>query len=76
MSFEVQTFTLCDGWVNTWRIEEGDTSYPETFPTRAAAQAALDEFFAEIAEEIEIGQRAPDEGYNRDDFRIAKVGAS
>lgn len=75
MTYIVETYTLCDGWVNTWHIEEDGMSRPETFPTRAAAQAALDEFFGEIAEEIEIGQRAPDEGYDRDDFRIAKVGA-
>ena len=75
MTYIVETYTLGDGWVNTWHIEENGTVSPETFLTRAAAQAALDEFFAEIAEEIEIGQRAPDEGYDRDEFRIAKVGA-
>lgn len=76
MSYEVQTFTLCDGWVNIWHIEHADgTSAPETFPTRAAAQAALDEFLGEIAEEIAVGQRRPDEGYDRDEFRVAKVGA-
>tara|TARA_R100000789_G_scaffold98887_2_gene103816 strand:- start:440 stop:670 length:231 start_codon:yes stop_codon:yes gene_type:complete len=75
MTYIVETYTLCDGWVNTWHIEENGVVSPETFPTRAAAQAALDEFFAEIAEEIGIGQRAPDEGYDRDEFRIAKVGA-
>lgn len=75
MTYEVQTRTLCDGWVNTWHIEENGVFSPETFPTREAAQAALDEFFAEIAEEIEVGQRAPNEGYGEDEFRIVKVGA-
>lgn len=76
MRYEVLTYTLCDGWVNTWLIEHPDGSnVPETFLTRAAAQAALDEFFDEIAEEIAIGQRHPDEGYDPEGFRIEKVGA-
>lgn len=24
--FEIQTYTLCDGWVNTWTIENEDGS--------------------------------------------------
>lgn len=75
MTYEVQTYTLCDGWVNTWYIEHPDgTSEPETFSTRAAAQAALDEFLDEIAAEIACGQRHPDEDYDREEFCIAKVG--
>lgn len=74
MTYEVQTYTLCDGWVNTWHIEENGIVSPETFPTRAAAQAALDEFFTEIAEEIAVGQRASDAGFDRSEFRVAKVG--
>lgn len=77
MSYEVQTLTLCDGWVNTWFVEyAAGCRYPETFATRAAAQAALDEFFTEIEEEIAVGQRAPDQGYDEDDYRIAQVGVS
>lgn len=67
--YEVQIFTVCDGWVNTWTVDE----VPETFATRAEAQAALDEFLAEIQDEIEAGQRAPDEGYDPDDFRIEAI---
>jgi|CXWL01.1.fsa_nt_gi hypothetical protein len=78
--YEVQTFTLCDGWINTWSVSEqaGDdtfTEIPETFPTCAEAQAALDEFLAEIQEEIASGQRAPDEGYDPEEFRIVPVTA-
>ncbi len=77
MTYEIQTYTLCDGWVNTWMVigEDGSAS-PETFPTKIAAQDALDEFLAEIAEEIAIGQRSADEGYDAEDFRITKAGAS
>lgn len=78
--YEVQTFTLCDGWINTWSVSEqaGDdtfTEIPETFATHAKAQAALDEFLAEIQEEIASGQRTPDEGYEPEEFRVAPVTA-
>lgn len=76
--YEVQTFTLCDGWTNTWSVpeqagEDTFTEIPETFATRAEAQAALDQFLAEIQEEIASGQRAPDEGYDPEEFRIVPV---
>jgi len=76
MTYEVQHFTLCDGWVNTWAIlHEDGSSEPETFATKADAQAALNEFFAEIEEEIAIGQRGADDGYDRDDYRVVEAGA-
>lgn len=49
MTYEVQHFTLCNGWTNTWTVlDEDDTGQPETFATEAIAQAALNEFLAEI----------------------------
>ncbi len=76
--YEVQHFTLCDGWVNTWSSTEKSPDgrfieVPETFPTRKEAQEALDEFLADIQDEIDAGQRAADEGYDPDNFRIAQV---
>jgi hypothetical protein len=77
MSYEVQTFTLCDGWVNTWMVhDENGRMEPETFATEEEAQAALDEFFADIQAEIDAGQREPDEGYDSEDFRIMPAGAA
>jgi len=76
MTYEVQHFTLCDGWINTWAVlNEDGSSDPETFATEAEAQAALDEFLTEIEEEIAIGQRGDDQGYDRNDFRVVKAGA-
>ena len=74
--FEVQHYTLCDGWVNCWTVyEEGDQiGKPQTFATEAEAQAEIDEFFADIEEQIASGEREPDEGYDRDDFRIVEIG--
>lgn len=76
MTYEIQQFTICDGWVNTWTVHHEDgSSTPETFPTEEEALAALAEFLAEIEEEIAAGQRDKDEGYTSDEFRIAKAGA-
>ena len=76
--YEVQTYTFCDGWINTWSISEEAadslfTDRPETFATRQEAQEALDEFLADIQSEIEAGQRDADEGYDPEGFRIQEV---
>jgi len=74
MTYEIQHFTLCDGWTNTWTVHEADgSSRPETFPTVEDAAAALAEFLAEIAAEIDAGERGLDEGYAADEFRIVPV---
>ena len=72
--YKVQHHTLCDGWINTWSICENDgTDITQIFDTEQEAQAELDEFFREIAEEIKSGERQPDNGYDREDFRIVPV---
>ncbi len=76
--YEVQSLTFCDGWINTWFLipefgDSTDTDVPETIPTREAAQEALDEFLFDIQSEIDAGQRAADEGYEAEDFRIEEV---
>ena len=75
MSYEVQTYTLWNGWVNTWRIEylDGRVEY-ETFASNAEAQAALDEFLDDLWDEITAGQTHP-EAFDADRYRVAKVGA-
>lgn len=74
MTYEIQHYTLCDGWVNTWTVHEADgSSTPETFPSIEAAEAALSDFLSDIAAEIEAGARVPDEGYFADEFRIVPV---
>ncbi len=72
--YEIQTFTLCDGWINTWRIIQKDnTEIPETFATADEAWQALYEFLHEIQEEIDAGDRSPDEGYSFEDYRIIPI---
>ena len=74
MSYEVQHYTLFHDWRNTWSYAEADgVMQPETFPTRDEAQAALDEFFTDLAEDIEAGYCPP---CSRDEFRVQQVGGT
>ena len=71
MHYEVQHYTLADGWKNTWSYDEGDGEFHvETFATRDEAEAALDEFFADVAEDIAAGFCPP---CSRDEFRVEFV---
>jgi len=75
-TYEVQHFACNTGWANTWTIESPDgSSEPETFESAEAAQAAIDEMFAELEAEIAAGQRDPDDLYDRDEFRIVASGS-
>lgn len=64
--FEVQHYTHCQGWVNTWLVDD----QPQRFTTREEAEAELAEFLADIEAEIASGEREPDNGYSADEFRI------
>jgi len=71
MPYEVQHYTLSYGWVNTWSYAEADgVMQPETFATADEAQAALDEFFEDLEEEVAAGQMAP---HDRREFRIRSL---
>ena len=76
MKYEVQQYTLCEGWVNTWTICEEDITTPQIFDTQEEAQVELDEFFREIHEDIEYGEHDPDNGYNTEEFRVVEVKAN
>jgi hypothetical protein len=68
MTFEIQTYTLCDGWVNTWT----DDDVLVTFDTYEAAQAELDDHLADLAHAVENGHM---DDYSADDYRIVRVTA-
>jgi hypothetical protein len=70
--FEVQTLTLCQGWINCWTAyENGYTEKPLLFNTREEAQAALDEFLEDEHEEYLNGNM--EDMYDEEDFRIMEV---
>jgi hypothetical protein len=67
MSYEVQHYTIGNGWRNEWFYDEGNGVRAETFGTLEEAWAALDEFFADLAEDIKAGH-SPSCG--RAEFRV------
>ena len=74
MTFEIQHYTLVNGWINTTTTENDKGEIiPVTYATVAEAQTELDEFMSEIDEQIATGEREPDHGYSLDEFRIAEV---
>ncbi len=74
IKYEVQHYTLCDGWINTWSIyDENDNPIPSVFDTKEEAQAELDDFFEDIQTDIDSGFRDKDHGYGRDEFRIVPI---
>jgi hypothetical protein len=69
-AYEVQTYTLFYGWLNIWTYDDPQgVTRIETFPTKDAAQAALDENLEELAEEYEAGNISE---YTSSDFRVAQ----
>lgn len=67
MRYEVQTLTVCDGWINTWSCD-GD---PEYFSTYEEAECALHEFIADMVRAKADGEI--EDEYEAEDYRIAKV---
>jgi hypothetical protein len=67
--FEVQTYTICDGWVNCWTVDDE----PQYYDTREEAEAEIAEFLDDIATEIQLGVRKADEGYSEEDYRVVEV---
>lgn len=67
--WEVQTYTLCDGWVNTWT----ENDVPVTFDTYEAAKAEFDQYWAELQQAVEDGEIEP---YDEDEFHIVAVEAA
>lgn len=61
VKFEVQTYTICDGWVNCWS-EDGE---PVVFDTHAAALEELYEHFRDLEE--------ADMSFSPDDYRIVEL---
>jgi hypothetical protein len=72
--YEIQTHTLAGGWVNTWTYEDSNGDMrPETFPSKKAAKAALNEYLQDLAEDVALGNITD---YDREEFRVQAVPAS
>ena len=68
-AYEVHTFMIGEGWVNTWIVHHPDgSSEPERFATQREAKVALREFIRELKEEAAVGN-LHDAGA---EFRVAR----
>ena len=66
--YEVQEFTLCEGFINTWRDENDAPSY---FDTEAEAEAELTSFLKDMREAYRLGHMA--DYPLRSDYRIVEA---
>ncbi len=75
--WEVQHYTVCDGWINTWTICSTIASgghakeTPVTFPTYKKANEELEQFLADVVRAVKDKDML--EPYDREEFRIVKV---
>lgn len=70
--YEVQTDTICDGWVNTWHEYDDDNNeVPMTFDTFEAAVEELDEHLYDMQKAYNMGDISTPE--DRDNFRIVEI---
>jgi hypothetical protein len=69
--FEVQTYTLCDGWVNCWTTigAKGNES-PEYYKTEKEALTAIREHVKDWNEDCED----PEYNIDESEFRVHPVG--
>jgi hypothetical protein len=64
--YEVQTYTLADGWVNCWQDGDGK---PVLFPTFADAEEELADYRKNCEEAVARGDMQPSE----DELRIREL---
>lgn len=65
--FEIQHYTVSEGWVSTWSDENG---IPVSFKTVAAAENAFRDFWTELQDSAIAGDIEP---YDYNEFRIAEI---
>jgi len=70
--FEVQEYTVVDGWINNWTVEipihiDEWVTRPQTFATADEAQAAIYEFFADLTRAGMV------QSYDMSDYRVVPI---
>jgi len=70
--FEVQQFTICNGWVNTWvEYDDENEEVPLRFDTYQEAEEELENNLLDCLKEFQRGNIS--DPYDRDEFRIVEV---
>lgn len=67
--YEVETTTICQGWINCWMIDDE----PQTFTTLHAALAELAEHCRDIDQAIHNGELTEESRPHAEDFRVVEV---
>ena len=65
--YVVEHQTLCDGWINTWSVDDK----PEVFDSYDEAERSLDSFLNEEKKAFKRGEI--DNMYEADEFRITEL---
>lgn len=70
--YEVQEYTICDGWVNTWHEwDDDDEEIPMTFDSVKEAIEELDNHLYDMQKAYNMGDiSSPDDRAN---FRIVEI---
>jgi hypothetical protein len=70
--YEVQQFTLCDGWINTWNEYDDDNNeIPLVFDSYEEAEEELENNLLDCVKEFRRGNiESP---YEAEEFRIVEV---
>jgi hypothetical protein len=70
--YEVQHYTLCDGWINTWTYyDDNGNEVADIYDTYEEAEKALDYFLDQEKKAFKRGEI--DSMYEADEFRIAEI---
>jgi len=64
----VETYTILDGWINCWSVDDET----ETFPSYLDAAEALQDHLDDISEAVEVGL-LPEASYDPLAYRITEV---
>ena len=77
MPYEVLTWSLCDGWSNTWTTwsDENPDEIPEVFDTIEGAEEAIKEEIEDTEYSIKKGYMDEDARLTRGDFKIVEAGS-
>jgi len=69
--YQVETFTLCDGWVNCWTTYEDSAAKECLFDSKAEAEHALREHVADLMYGFQAGEL--DSPPSADELRVSAV---
>tara|TARA_R110002073_G_scaffold8027_19_gene44891 strand:- start:23514 stop:23786 length:273 start_codon:yes stop_codon:yes gene_type:complete len=69
--YEVHTDTICQGWINSWTVSDGNEApYFDSFQSVDKAHREISELIADVQREIDAGTREPEDAYDPEGYRV------